>query len=194
MKTKALKLFVLLGLCVILNSGMLVRTAEVYALPPEGAKRTVEVRLLQNEQYIATLLETFEAARNEIVMAFYLFKTNGYRTNYPDRIVEGLTRAVQRGVRVRVLLEKTNEKNSFIDQSNEETAERLRRGGIDVEFDRPSMRTHVKMIIVDREILFVGSHNLTNSGLKYNNEASLMVFSPDLAEEALVYVDGIERQ
>lgn len=194
MRAHALKLLALLALCIALCCGMPFRAAEVQALPPASPKKPAEGRLLQNEQYIATLLETIEAARDEIVMAFYLFKTNGYRTNYPDRIVERLAGAVQRGVKVRVLLERTDERDSFIDRSNEETAERLRQGGIDVEFDRPSTRTHVKMIIVDRKILFTGSHNLTNSGLKYNNEVSLMVLSPDLAEEALAYIDGITRQ
>lgn len=194
LRIQAVKLLTLLGLCVALSCGMAFRPAEVQALPPASPTKSAEVRFLQNEQYIVTLLETIEAARDEIVMALYLFKTNGYRTNYPDRIVEHLAGAVQRGVKVRVLLERTGERDSFIDRSNEETAIRLRQGGIDVVFDGPSTRTHVKMIIVDRKILFTGSHNLTNSGLKYNNEVSLMVLSPDLADEALAYIDGIQGQ
>ena len=152
------------------------------------------VTFLENERYFETLLATFSQAREEIVLAVYLFKTNGYRANYPDRIVASLGEAAKRGVKVLVLLESTGDRDSFIERANRETAERLREAGVSVEFDQSSERTHIKMIVVDRRILFVGSHNMTNSGLKYNNEASLMVVSPRLADEALAYIGRIERE
>jgi phosphatidylserine/phosphatidylglycerophosphate/cardiolipin synthase-like enzyme len=159
----------------------------------DAAREPVEVRLLPNKEYVSVLLETIERAESDIVIAVYLFKTNGYRSNYPDRIVAALGDAVQRGVEVRVLLEKTGDADSFIDRANAETAERLQKVGVDVVFDPPSRRTHVKMVVADREITFVGSHNFTNSGLKYNNETSIMVVSPDTALKALDYIDGIGR-
>lgn len=159
----------------------------------DAARGPIEVRLLPNEEYVSVLLETIAQAETEIVVAVYLFKTNGYRSNYPDRIVAALGDAVRRGVEVRVLLEKTGDADSFIDRANAETAERLQKVGVDVVFDPPSRRTHVKMVVADREITFVGSHNFTNSGLKYNNETSIMVVSPDTALKALDYIDGIGR-
>jgi len=173
-------------------SALLILCAAVSAAE-NAAREPVEVRLLPNKEYVSVLLETIERAESDIVIAVYLFKTNGYRNNYPDRIVAALGDAVQRGVEVRVVLEKTEDADSFIDRANAETAVRLQKAGIDVAFDPPSRRTHVKMAVVDREITFVGSHNFTNSGLKYNNETSLMVVSPDTAGKTLDYIDGIGR-
>lgn len=166
---------------------------DVHAEIPAVESAAESLQLLENETYFEALLETFEQAREEIVLALYLFKTNGYRTSYPDRIVASLSDAAARGVSVRVLLETTGDRDSFIEQSNRETADRLRRGGVTVEFDRTSVRTHVKVVVVDRLITFLGSHNMTNSGLKYNNEASIMVISPEIAKTTLDYIDGIER-
>ncbi|MDD5476314.1 MAG: phospholipase D-like domain-containing protein, partial [Syntrophales bacterium] len=163
---------IILSLCIVMCAGLALVPPPISASTFDDRLKGETVQFLENERYFKVLVDTFEKAREEIILAFFLFKTNGHSSNYPDRILESLARAARRGVSVRVLLEKTNDENSFIDKANAETAERLRSAGIPVEFDRSSTRTHVKMIVVDREILFVGSHNMTNSGLKYNNEVS----------------------
>jgi phosphatidylserine/phosphatidylglycerophosphate/cardiolipin synthase-like enzyme len=147
------------------------------------------IKLLRDGEYFATLLQAIKGAEKEIEMAFFLFKTNGYRNNYPDILLHHLTKAAQRGVRIRVLLERGNN----IDTSNGETALRLREGGIDVSFDTPDITTHTKVIVIDGRYTFLGSHNLTASALKYNHELSLLIDSPELAMEALHYIDTLYR-
>ena len=57
--------------------------------------------------------------------------------------------------------------------------------------DGPDRTTHAKMVIIDRRYLFIGSHNLTQSALKYNHEVSVRIDSPLLAEEALRYMKSL---
>jgi HKD family nuclease len=154
-----------------------------------GIPNEPHIKLLRDGEYFATLLQAINGAEKEIEMAFFLFKTNGYKNNYPDILLHHLTKAAQRGVRIRVLLERGNSINT----SNGETALRLRKGGIDVSFDTPNITTHTKVIVIDGRYTFLGSHNLTASALKYNHELSLLIDSPELAMEALHYIDTLYR-
>ena len=152
------------------------------------------VRLLEDRDYFPVLMKAVDGAKDEIVMSFFLFKTNGYRTSYTDRLLAGLVRAARRGVRVRITLERGKAtKVSPIDTSNRETATRLRQEGIEVAFDSPRVTTHTKVAVIDRRYIFLGSHNLTNSALRYNHELSVFIDSPPLAGEALRYIDSLHQ-
>ncbi len=151
------------------------------------------VRILADGDYFQELMKAVGGAQREIIMAFYLFKTNGYRSNYPDRLLDGLAAAARRGVKVRVILERTSDSDSSLDAANRETADRLKSRGIDVRFDPPSITTHVKMIVIDGRLTFIGSHNMTNSALKYNREVSLVIESSETADKAVRYFDSLCR-
>jgi len=155
----------------------------------EGAGHQVE--LLQDRGYFETLLAYIREAKSEIVMAFFLFKTNGYKSSYPDIILNELIEAARRGVRIRIILERGDNPKSQVDENNRETALRLKEGGIDVSFDNPRRTTHTKVLVIDRRYTLLGSHNLTSSALKYNNELSVLVDSPEIAVETLKYIDTL---
>lgn len=158
------------------------------------ASGEAHIRLLKDGDYFPAFMEAVEGAKCEIVMSFFLFKTNGYPTHYPDRLAAALTRAAERGVRVRIILERGKDtEDSPVDTSNRETAARLKKQGIDVLFDSPRVATHTKVAVVDGRYLFLGSHNLTNSALKYNHELSVWIESPSLAEEVLRYINSLGR-
>lgn len=150
-----------------------------------------QVELLQDREYFETLLASIREAKSEIVMAFFLFKTNGYESSYPDRILNELIEAARRGVRIRVILERGDNPKSQVDANNRETALRLKEGGIDISFDNPGRTTHTKVLVIDQRYTLLGSHNLTSSALKYNNEISVLVDSPKIAKETLKYIDTL---
>ena len=149
--------------------------------------------LLKNRDYFPALIKAIDNARKEIVMSFFLFKTNGYRKNYPDRLLNNLIRAAERGIKVKILLEIGKNSNSLINKNNMETAKRLKNGGIDVYFDSLHTKTHTKVVVIDRRYTFLGSHNLTNSALKYNNELSIFIDSTKVARETLNYINSLYR-
>jgi phosphatidylserine/phosphatidylglycerophosphate/cardiolipin synthase-like enzyme len=150
-------------------------------------------RLLADGEYFKAMQEALEDAQSEIVMSYFLFKTNGYRSSYPDMILSRLIAAAKRGVKVKIVLEREKDQNSMINRNNGETAERLRRGGIEVLFDSPETKTHTKVAVIDRRYVFLGSHNLTSSALQYNNELSFVIDSPQMAREALEYINALDR-
>lgn len=150
-------------------------------------------RLLADGEYFKVIKEALEGAQSEIVMSYFLFKTNGYRGSYPDMILSRLIAAAKRGVKVKIILEGDTNRNSMINRDNRETAERLRRGGIEVLFDSPKTKTHTKVAVIDRRYVFLGSHNLTSSALKYNHELSFVIDSPQMARETLDYLNELDR-
>jgi phosphatidylserine/phosphatidylglycerophosphate/cardiolipin synthase-like enzyme len=57
-----------------------------------------------------------------------------------------------------------------------------------VSFDSPTVVTHAKVVVVDGRYVYLGSHNLTQSALRHNNELSVRIDSPELAAEVAAYL------
>ncbi len=148
------------------------------------------VRALPDTAYGDTLPALIKKATQRIDLAMFLFKTRPARDNQPAELVRDLVAARQRGVEVRVILEYSSH-DSALNQANQETAQALKKGGVTVFFDSPERTTHAKLAVIDRRYCLVGSHNLTQSALKYNHEFSLLLDNPALAEEILAYMETI---
>ena len=161
-------------------------------VPAPDRPESCGAKLLKDQDYFTALLEDIDRARQEIALTVFFFKTNGYRDNRPDRILVHLREAVRRGVLVDVVIERGREKEN-VSKVNADTARKLRAAGIRVCMDAPDRTMHAKMIVIDRRTLFMGSHNLTQSALKYNHEVSIRIESPPLAEEALRYMKSLCR-
>lgn len=159
--------------------------------PPETALPSI--RVLTDGEYYPALVEALDRAKSEIVLSMFLFKTNGFDGNLPDGILSRLSAAAKRGVPVFVLLERDEDSRSQVNKANEDTAKRLRKAGIVPVFDSAGKTMHAKIAVIDRRSVFLGSHNFTQSALKYNHEVSLLVDSPVVAEELLRYTRSIER-
>lgn len=148
------------------------------------------VRALADAAYGDALAALIKNATQRIDLAMFLFKTSPAKDNLPARIVRELVAARQRGVAVRVILEDSGH-DPALNQANQETAQALKKGGVAVFFDSPERTTHAKLAVIDRRYCLVGSHNLTQSALKYNHEFSLLLDNPALAEEILAYMETI---
>jgi phosphatidylserine/phosphatidylglycerophosphate/cardiolipin synthase-like enzyme len=150
----------------------------------------VEAKLLLDRDYFTALLDGVDRARSEIFLSAYLFRTIENAKGYPEAVLKRLLAAAKRGVRVDVVVEQ-NQDADDLNRNNAETAERLKQGGIRVCMDAPDRVTHTKLVVIDRRYVLIGSHNLTQSALKYNHEASVWIDSAPLAEEALRYMKSL---
>lgn len=149
--------------------------------------------LLENREYGEALAQGIRDARASIICSFYLFKITDSSGNQPRRIAEELIRAARRGVAVKVILERdsgTKGKDS-LGEENRRTAAFLSRGGVKVVFDSPRTVTHAKVVVIDGRFVYLGSHNLTQGALRRNNELSVRIDSPGMAEEVTAYLDRL---
>jgi cardiolipin synthase C len=55
-------------------------------------------------------------------------------------------------------------------------------------------RLHAKTVIIDREIFYIGSFNFDHRSATHNTELGLIVFSPQLAEQAAALLDAVRRE
>jgi phosphatidylserine/phosphatidylglycerophosphate/cardiolipin synthase-like enzyme len=150
--------------------------------------------LLTNEDYFPALIKAIDEAQSEIFMSIFSFKAGVHKNSYPDRILGHLAKAVKRGVNVNVILEATGKTGDELNAQNRRTGKLLEEKGVKVYFDSPRTTTHTKLIVIDEKMVILGSHNLTQSGLKYNNEISILIERPDLAKRARNYMLAIIKE
>jgi phosphatidylserine/phosphatidylglycerophosphate/cardiolipin synthase-like enzyme len=157
-----------------------------------SATHSANITLLKNREYPDALLRCVREARKNILLAYYLFKTtpSSFR-NQPGRIFEELVNARRRGVAVTVILEASDDPDDPLNSANRQTGAFLAAKGIRVLFDSPRTKTHLKVALIDGRYVFLGSHNLTQSALKYNNEVSVLVDSPEVAAEMKTYLHSL---
>ena len=155
--------------------------------------RTARATLLKDREYSEALLKGVREAKSTILLSCYLFKMTGYHDSLPDRIAEELITAHNRGVAVTVILERSGDADDPLNGENRKTASFMKRKGIKVAFDSLRTRTHLKTIVIDDRFVYIGSHNLTQSALKYNKEVSVLVDSPEMASELKSYLNGLAR-
>lgn len=112
-----------------------------------------------------------------------------YYTNYPDSdenlIVEALIDAHNRGVDVRIVVDQYSKENNTFDLVKEK--------GIMIKYNPKDVTTHAKLIIVDGEVVIIGSTNLSYYGLEKNNEANLIVKSKKVADYWEAYFERLWR-
>jgi len=180
-------------LLILAASAVLCLMLAMPALSTRDDCKGYPVTLLTDKDYFPSLSKKIQEARKEIVIAIYLFKTNGFPASYTDIILGNLAKAKQRGVLVTVILEKDDRTDSFINDENAATAQRLKKAGVAVYFDNPGKMTHSKLAVIDKRFTFIGSHNLTQSALKYNNEFSVLIDSSDIALKTISYINNLRR-
>lgn len=81
-----------------------------------------------------------------------------------------------------LVLEQHKKPDSGVSRDNRNVSERLKKAGVQIHFDSPKRTTHAKLAVIDGRYMFIGSNNLTQSELKHNNELSVLIDSPAVAD------------
>lgn len=161
---------------------------------PVKASSVRQAAVLTNEDFFHAFIKSIDAAQHEILMSVFSFKTGVHPNSYPDRIAGHLEKAVKRGVKVTVVLETTRNSADTLDLQNRKTGRFLEKKGVRVFYDSPYKSTHTKLIVIDQRLIFLGSHNFTQSALKHNNEISVLLDSPALAVGVRNYILNIMKE
>ncbi len=150
-----------------------------------------KVVMLADHTYYDALISGIRKAKKEITGCFFLFKASETRNNLPMTIVSELIAARKRGVNVTIELEQATTGKGTVYEQNRRAATLMADAGIKVRFDTPKTTTHVKALVIDSRYVYIGSHNLTQSALKYNNELSVMIDSTEFAAEVTSYLENL---
>ena len=94
----------------------------------------------------------------------------------PDELlIQAMVAARRRGVRVRILLPGEHIDSTTVSIASKAEWGELLRAGVEISEYAPTM-LHVKLLVVDREMVSVGSTNFDIRSLRLNDEASLNVY------------------
>ena len=120
------------------------------------------------------ILDEIEAATTSIDLEIYIVSD--------DEILEALEAAQARSVSVRVLLEE----HPFGGGGGQQGIfDRLKAAGIDVRWSGPVFRfSHVKMLVIDHDLLIIMNQNLTTSSFTSNRELGVVTTTPEAVQAA----------
>jgi len=113
------------------------------------------------------IIDTINKSKSEILVQAYIFTS--------EPIAKALLGAHKRGVKVYVILDKSQKKDGY------SPATFFANQGIPVYIDLMHARAHDKVIIVDKETVITGSFNFSKSAETQNSENVLIIKSSELA-------------
>jgi phosphatidylserine/phosphatidylglycerophosphate/cardiolipin synthase-like enzyme len=142
---------------------------EVYFSPDEG--------YVSGNQISARLVDLIESAEESVYLLAFSFTSNP--------IAEALLEQYRAGLDVRGVVE-----SSQINASGAKT-NTLRSAGVDLRLDGNPDTMHHKVLIIDEQIMVLGSYNFTRSAEEKNDENLLILHSPSLVSQFLIEFDKI---
>ncbi len=122
----------------------------------------------------ALLAADIAAAREQVDVAAFDFDL--------ESLTQALLQANDRGVQVRLVVDDENLEDVAVEQA----MHALTAAGIPVVYDHRNAFMHNKFVVIDGEVVWTGSWNLTDNGTYRNNNNVLRLSLPQLAENYTV--------
>jgi len=159
-----------------------------------------QVEDISGSKYFPAVKEAIGEAKESIYMVMFKVGLRPYDKNSSVyNLVEELVNAHERGVKVKVVLDqnipfvgKKDVDEWEIEGKNAWCYKRLKDAGIEVGYDDATNYTHAKTLVIDKEIVILGSSNWTESALHRNFEANVLIRSKELAQELLAQFEKIK--
>jgi len=141
------------------------------ALDVDISHAPVEVYFSPNDGATTAIVREIDRARSEILVQAYSF------TSAP--IAKSLLKAHKRGVKVQVILDKSQKTQKY------SSASFLTNSGIPTYIDEKHAIAHNKIILIDRAVVITGSFNFTKAAEEKNAENLLIIRSKELVKPYL---------
>jgi phosphatidylserine/phosphatidylglycerophosphate/cardiolipin synthase-like enzyme len=146
---------------------------------PQETSPTIEVYFSPKGGCTDAIVKELDKAKSTILVQAYSF------TSY--RIVKGLLDAHKRGVKVEIILDKSQRTDQY------SSATFLYNQGIPVRIDAVHAIAHNKIMIIDGETVITGSFNFTKAAEENNAENLLVIRDKKLAEQYMKNWQDHER-
>ena len=146
-----------------------------------------ELELLEDEEYYYSVIHDLRKANETVLVAMYsMVYDPDDPFDWANDLIEELVHAEERGVNVTVILEY----RTYFDymDKNLEAYNYLTMHGVKVILDEESDTDHMKLVIIDGKIVYIGSHNWSESALYYNHEVSVKIISEEMAQSLQEYL------
>ena len=149
-----------------------------------------EVYVLEDQNYYHNVTSDLQKANETILVAMYsMIYDSDDSFDWANDLIKELVNASERGVNVTVIIEY----RTFFGYQNDnlDAYNYLLSNNVTVLLDNGTDTDHMKLVIIDDKIVYVGSHNWSESGLYYNSETSVKIISNEFAELFKTYFETI---
>lgn len=137
----------------------------------------VEVYFSPDDGVAERLVELVQGAQDSVYFLAYSFTL--------DELAEALVERSQAGVRVAGVMEARQ-----VASNTGSDYERFLAAGLDVRLDGNPNNMHHKVLIIDEQVVVTGSYNLSLNAETRNDENSLVIFDPEVAD---LYLEEFRR-
>ena len=153
------------------------------------------LEILFEEKYYARLIAELKKAKQSIKIKMFFFSFSKNPRSKIRKLLKVLTDARKKGRTVRVILDKDSEGDPYGSRFiNLNVFKSLKAAGVEVTFDDPDVVTHGKMVLVDDDLVFVGSHNFTLGSFEDYSDLSILVRSSKLAHKYHAHFNSCFRE
>lgn len=149
------------------DSRRLARQIESTSGMPLMPGNTIELIDVADE-VMNRIIADIDAARSTAHFSFYIWEPGGKA----DEVVAALLRALQRGVKVRILVDEIgaaafllSDQPRLLREAGAQVVAALPVGFVRSLFTRMDLRNHRKTIVIDSEVAYIGSQNLVDPHL-----------------------------
>ncbi|WP_411721377.1 phospholipase D-like domain-containing protein [Mycetocola sp.] len=157
----------------------------------DGTSSAEWVAVLANDTYHPAVESAIGDALVSIEVCMFHIALGG--AGHPTRILlEKLVEAHQRGVGVRVILDRDRKTDPYLSTIiNKPAKEFLESAGVPVRSDAEDALMHSKFLVIDRKLVVIGSHNWSAGSYEQFDDVSLAISSPDLARDLQLRFDTL---
>ena len=154
---------------------------------------TTDTDDISNRKYFPAVKKLIQEARKEIKISIYYISLTS--KGPVSELLNELINAKKRGVDIEIVLDWASSPDVLNrdDMKNVKAFSFLKQNGIKVFYDDNKALNHSKYLVIDREILVVGSHNWSAGAFDSNHESTLLVRSRELAAVYLQYFKDLPK-
>ena len=160
---------------------------------------TADVEDICGRNYFSAVHNALQNAKDSIVVVMYFMKYDPQKNDNVSVLVNDLVEAHKQGVKVKVILDRNVQfrkqrqagQRFHVEEKNKKVFDCLKEAGIETYYDNKITYTHAKAIVIDNDIVIMGSNNWSNSSVERNNETAVIIKSPEIAKSFLKYINTI---
>jgi len=148
--------------------------------------------VVDDEEYLYLIKKLIADAKEKIRIIMFFMRFEDEKRYPTDPLFDELKAAKERGVDIKVILDKDAEGQIFGSRViNKEAYNFFKHNGIEVTYDFDQELTHTKLVLVDDRHLVIGSHNWTAGSFFAYDDKSVYIESSGLADETSKYFDRL---
>jgi len=144
-----------------------------------------EIVPLIDREYFDIVRAMMKKANKRTLVMVYGFQLSSSKDTRADILADEMIKAKKRGVKVKVILEKSDF-NEWLNRMNGKTIEYFKENGIEAKLDNEDVITHAKVVIIDDSV-FLGSTNWSYGGLELWHNSDILIKNKKIVDFFINY-------